>query len=306
MQAENRHSRQKRQRLWYQRDGFLWGLVAALIAAAWGLLPPAGTSLGIGGWLGMGLYMLLAAVPMIVTTMDKRRPQLAGTAAALGFLGLLELIVETWPILLGGLENTLLIFICSAVLSVTIAPIIAIIRTLNNPIFNCAIDAFVDVFRSLPILVLVIFIYYALPFLEIHSTPFAAGVCGLFLSALAFMIEYFRAGIESVSRGHVEAARSLGLGVIQTMRFVILPLAIRVVLPPLTGHLVGLLKATAFVSVVGMPELLKRAMEIVEWKANPTPLVTITIMYLILLLPLMYGSTLLERRLARWTTPHRA
>ena len=86
----------------------------------------------------------------------------------------------------------------------------------------------------------------------------------------------------------------------------ILPLAIRVVLPPLTGHLVGLLKATAFVSVVGMPELLKRAMEIVEWKANPTPLVTITIMYLILLLPLMYGSTLLERRLARWTTPHRA
>ena len=63
MQAENTHSRQKRQRLWYQRDGFLWGLVVALIAAAWGLLPPAGTSLGIGGWLGMGLYMLLAAVP---------------------------------------------------------------------------------------------------------------------------------------------------------------------------------------------------------------------------------------------------
>ena len=55
MQAENTHSRQKRQRLWYQRDGFLWGLVVALIAAAWGLLPPAGTSLGIGGWLGMGL-----------------------------------------------------------------------------------------------------------------------------------------------------------------------------------------------------------------------------------------------------------
>ena len=63
MQAENTHSRQKRQRLWYQRDGFLWGLVVALIAAAWGILPPAGTSLGIGGWLGMGLYMLLAAVP---------------------------------------------------------------------------------------------------------------------------------------------------------------------------------------------------------------------------------------------------
>jgi ABC-type amino acid transport system, permease component len=104
----------------------------------------------------------------------------------------------------------------------------------------------------------------------------------------------------------VKPAVPSGLGVIQTMRLSSRPLAIRVVLPPLTGHLVGMLKPTAFFSVVGMPELLKRAMEIVEWKANPTPLVTITIMYLILLLPLMYGSTLLERRLARWTTPHRA
>lgn len=326
--TENGRSPHRRQWLWYQRAGFLWGLGAALAAAVWGLFPPAGTALGTAGWLGMILFVMLAAVPMIVLTLDKRRPPVAGTGAALAFLGVLglifyrysgaqwdllgmmffnrELLLEVWPLLLGGLKNTLLIFFCAAVLSVTVAPVIAVIRTLNNPIFNCAIDAFVDVFRSLPILVLVIFIYYALPFLEIHSSPFAAGVCGLFLSALAFMIEYFRAGIESVSRSHVEAARSLGLGLVQTMRFVVLPLAVRVVLPPLTGHLVGLLKATAFVSVVGMPELLKRAMEIVEWKANPTPLVTITIMYLVLLLPLMYGSTLLERRLARWTTPHRA
>lgn len=326
MQAEKRHTRHKR--LWYQQTGFLLGIAAALGAASWGLLPPSGADLGLLGRIGLVFYLGLAAVPMVVLTLDKRRPQIAGTSAALGFLGVFgfvfyrysgaqwdllgmmffnkELLLEVWPILLGGLKNTLLLFFCSAVLSVSVAPVIAIIRTLNNPIFNCAIDAFVDVFRSLPILVLVIFIYYALPFLEIHSSPLAAGVWGLFLSALAFMIEYFRAGIDSVSRGHVEAARSLGLGVLQTMRFVVLPLALRVVLPPLTGHLVGLLKATAFVSVVGMPELLKRAMEIVEWKANPTPLVTITIMYLVLLLPLMYGSTLLERRLARWTTPHHA
>ena len=328
MQAEMKYVRSKQPWYWYQKAVFLWGLSAVLVAMALFVLPAAGTKLGLLGWLGILLYIAVCAVPMVVLTLDRRRPQIAGTCAALGFIAVLglvfyrysgaqwglfgqmffnkELLLETWPILLGGLQNTLLIFICSAILSVTVAPIIAIIRTLNNPIFNFVIDAFVDVFRSLPILVLVIFIYYALPFLEIHSSPFMAGVWGLFLSALAFMIEYFRAGIDSVSRGQVEAARSLGMGLVQTMRFVVLPQAIRVVLPPLTGHLVGLLKATAFVSVVGMPELLKRAMEIVEWKANPTPLVTITIMYLILLLPLMYGSTRLERRLARWIKPHRA
>ncbi|MBQ8744098.1 MAG: amino acid ABC transporter permease [Mailhella sp.] len=328
MQADKKRIRPKQQWLWYQRAAFLWVLGAVLVIMAFSVLPPAGTKLGALGWAGVSLYILASAVPMVVLTMDRRRPQIAGTSAALAFFGVLgmvfyrysgarwdvlgmmffnkELLFEVWPILLGGLKNSILLFLVAAFLSVTVAPIVAVIRTLNNPIFNFVIDAFVDVFRSMPILVLVIFIYYALPFMEIHSSPFVAGVWGLFLSALAFMIEYFRAGIESVSRGHVEAARSLGLGVVQTMRFVVLPLAIRVVLPPLTGHLVGLLKATAFVSVVGMPELLKRAMEIVEWKANPTPLVTITIMYLLLLLPLMYGSTRLERRLARWTKPHRA
>jgi len=72
------------------------------------------------------------------------------------------------------------------------------------------------------------------------------------------------------------------------------------VIPPLTGQLVGLLKATAFISVVGLPELLKRAMEVMEWKANPTPLVTVTLIYLMVLLPLMYISDIIEKRLGKW------
>lgn len=313
--------------LWYQRNAFLGGLVLFLVLIAVLCIPPVGAPSS-WQWMLLVAYMALCAVPMVVTTIDRRRPPWIGATAALLFLAVLgtvfyrysgaqwdvlgvmffnrELLFEVWPLLLDGLWNSVRIFVVAAFFSVTVAPVVAVIRTLNNPIFNFVIDWYVDIFRALPILVLVIFIYYALPFLEIHSNPFAAGSWGLFLSALAFMIEYFRAGIESVSRGHVEAARSLGLNVTQTMRFVVLPLAVRVVLPPLTGHLVGLFKATAFVSVVGMPELLKRAMEIVEWKANPTPLVTITIIYLAILLPLMYGSTLLERRLGKWTTRSRA
>lgn len=321
------HVRPRVIKLWYQTDLFLGGLVLGLLLLAVTLTPAMGSLSG-WQWLGVTLYLVLCAAPMVITTLDRHRPPLVGTVTALAFfavagavfyrysgaqwelLGIMffnkQLLFEVWPLLLDGLWNSTRIFLVSALLSVTVAPVVAVIRTLDNPIFNCIIDWYVDVFRALPILVLVIFIYYALPFLEIHSSPFAAGTWGLFLSALAFMIEYFRAGIESVSRGHVEAARSLGLGVVQTMRFVVLPLATRVVLPPLTGHLVGLFKATAFVSVVGMPELLKRAMEIVEWKANPTPLVTITIIYLVILLPLMYGSTILERRLGRWTAKPRA
>jgi polar amino acid transport system permease protein len=152
--------------------------------------------------------------------------------------------------------------------------------------------------------VLAIFIYYALPFLGVQFEPFAAGVWSLFLSSSAFVTEYFRAGIESVNRGHVEAARSLGFSALKTMRLIILPQAIKIVIPPLTGQMVGLLKATAFISVVGMPELLKRAMEVMEWKANPTPLVTVTIIYLIVLFPLIYFSDFIEKRLGKWAKRH--
>jgi polar amino acid transport system permease protein len=129
---------------------------------------------------------------------------------------------------------------------------------------------------------------------------YMAGIVSLSLSSSAFITEYFRSGIESVHRGQVEASRSLGFNLLQTMRLVVLPQAFRVVIPPLTGQMVGLIKATAIVSVVGLQELLKRAQEIMEWKTNPTPLVAVTIIYLIILLPLAHLSGILEKRMKKW------
>ncbi|MDY6894130.1 MAG: amino acid ABC transporter permease, partial [Thermotogota bacterium] len=212
-----------------------------------------------------------------------------------------EVIRVSGPILLTGLGKTVGLFLWSAFFSIIIGLFFAVIIYMNNKVFNFFIILYVDFFRSIPHLVLIVVIYYALPFLGINFEPYAAGVIGLTLATSSFITEYFRAGIESVSKGQIEAAHSLGFGFFKSMRIVILPQALKVVIPPLTGQLVGLFKNTALVSVVGMQELLKRSVEVMEWKTNPTPLIVVTIMYLIILLPFAQLSIYLEKRMKKWT-----
>jgi polar amino acid transport system permease protein len=124
-------------------------------------------------------------------------------------------------------------------------------------------------------------------------------VVALSLGYGAYASESFRAGIEAVHQGQIEAARALGLSRWQTMRLIILPQAIPIVIPPLTGNLVAMLKDTAVASAVASPELLKRARELYTGKANPTPLVASALIYLVVLLPLVRISNMLESRIKK-------
>jgi polar amino acid transport system permease protein len=306
---------------WYQRYEFLAVMALLLIAYGAFLLPDAGKPTLLQ-WAIIGTFCLCCFGWVVNVTIDPEKPGWLSGVGALVLVAILgwlfyrysgakwyllnrmffnrELIGEAWPILLTGLGKTISLFLVSALLSIGIGLVMAIIRSFDNVILNAFIVVYIDFFRSIPLLVLVIVIYYALPFLGIELEAYAAGVATLSLSASAFVTEYFRSGIESVHQGQVEAARSLGFNVMQTMRLVILPQAIRVVIPPLTGQMVGLIKATAIVSVVGLQELLKRALEIMEWKTNPTPLVSVTVIYLLILLPLARFSSLLETRMKRW------
>ncbi|HDQ72168.1 MAG TPA: amino acid ABC transporter permease [Chloroflexi bacterium] len=202
-----------------------------------------------------------------------------------------------WPELFKGLLVTLELAFISAIFSVLVGLVVAVLRSLGSATLNIFLIAYLDLFRSIPMIVLMVFIYYALPYLGIELESVTATIAALSLGYGAYAAESFRAGIESVYFGQAEAARALGLTNLQTMRLVILPQAIKVVIPPLTGNMVAMLKETAVASVVASPELLKRAKEIYVGKANPTPLVAAAFIYLLVLLPLTRLANWLENKL---------
>jgi glutamine transport system permease protein len=170
----------------------------------------------------------------------------------------------------------------------------------KNPFARGFNRVYVEIVRSVPLLVLILWVYYGLPIMMgIAINVFWAGVLALALSDSAFEAEIFRAGIQSVDRGQIEASDSLGLGYIDRMRYVVLPQAIRRVLPPLGNQLVYMLKMSSLVSVIGMEELTRRANEMVTAEYRPLETYTILILeYLVLILVVSAGVRWLERRLA--------
>ena len=151
-------------------------------------------------------------------------------------------------------------------------------------------------FRSIPLLVLLIVVYYALPFVGLRMSPFLSAATALTLVSGAYTAEIFRAGIEAIPRGQFEASQALGLGYRHMMADVILPQAIRIVIPPLTNNCINVMKDTALASVVAMPDLLKQATQAQALEANPTPLIVAALMYIALLWPLVILVGRLEKR----------
>ena len=210
-----------------------------------------------------------------------------------------EKLEGNWWILRNGLGVTLFLALISAVGSVLVGLLVAILRAYNSPTLNLFLKAYVDIFRSIPMIVIMVVFFFALPFAGISLGSILSTVLALSLGYGAYASESIRAGIESVHSGQIEAARSLGLSRWQTIHKIILPQAIPVVIPPLTGNLVAMLKDTAVASVVAAPELLKRARELYTSKTNPTPLVAAALIYLAVLIPLVRAVNMLENRLKK-------
>jgi polar amino acid transport system permease protein len=210
----------------------------------------------------------------------------------------LDVLAQTWPLLLSGLRVTFLLGLASIVLGMTGGLAIALLRLYGpKPLRRLAV-AYIDVFRAIPLLVLLVVIYYALPFVGIRLSSFAAATAALSLVSCAYAAEIFRAGIEAIPRGQFEAARALGFHWWPMMRLVVLPQATRIVVPPMTGNCINVVKDTALASVVAMPDLLKQATQAQALAANPTPLIGAALIYLAFLLPLVRLVAVLERRFA--------
>ncbi|SDH98546.1 amino acid ABC transporter permease [Alloyangia pacifica] len=207
-----------------------------------------------------------------------------------------EIAKTVLPQLLIGLKTTLILSFIVVPLGVLGGIVISVLQDLRIRPLNMLLVTYIDFFRAFPPLVLLIFIYYGLPFLGFETSSMQAVVLALVFNTSAYFAEVVRAGIESVPRGQVEAARATGLGTAQTMRWVVLPQAVRNVLPDLMSNVLESIKLTSIASVVTMPELLRMARVAQGNMFNTTPLILAALMYLALLWPLVRLITTIERR----------
>jgi polar amino acid transport system permease protein len=201
--------------------------------------------------------------------------------------------------LLGGLKYTLLLSFTAIAISVVVGLLVALPGISGNRWLRGVNRVYVECVRSVPILVLILWVYYGLPIvMGISVSVFWAGVIALALSDSAFEAEIFRAGIQSIERGQLEAADSIGLGYVDRMRYVILPQAIKRVLPPLGNQLVYMLKMSSLVSIIGMQELTRRANELVTAEYRPLEIYTVLVLeYLVLILIVSSAVRWMERRM---------
>lgn len=201
--------------------------------------------------------------------------------------------------LMSGAWYTILLSLTATAISVLVGLLVALPGLSSRRLPRLVSRTYVELVRAVPMLVMVLWVYYGLTQLTgISLSVFWAGVIALALSDSAFEAEVFRAGIQSVAKGQYEAAHTLQLGYWDTMRFVILPQAIRRILPALGNQFVYVLKMSSLVSVIGMQELTRKATELVVTEYRPLEIYTVLVLeYLVLILIVSAGVRWLERRM---------
>lgn len=209
----------------------------------------------------------------------------------------LEIALQVWPLMLRGLGMTLLLCALIIPLGITGGLFIAIAGTSNSPFARVLTRIYTDFFRAIPPLVLLIFIYSALPFAGVNLSPLTAVVIAFVLNNSSFYGEIFRAGIQSIGQGQWHAARATGLNFAQTLSYVIIPQAARNVLPDLASNTLEVVKLTALASVVSFSELLYSADMARSVTYNATPIVMAAAIYLVIMWPLVRLVGRLEHRI---------
>ncbi|MDX3805422.1 amino acid ABC transporter permease [Bosea thiooxidans] len=204
------------------------------------------------------------------------------------------LLSAYWPDILRGFLITVEMSILTVVIGIPLGLLLAILRLYGIRPLNWLIIFYIDFFRSIPQLVLIVLAYFALPYFGLVLEPFTATVLALAIVLSAFSEEIFWAGINAVAKGQWEAGRSTGLSFTQTLAYIILPQVVRMSIPPLTNRAIGISKGTTLGSVVAVPELLNVTSSIQSNVANPTALTVGALLFLLLFLPFVRFTRWLE------------
>lgn len=211
-----------------------------------------------------------------------------------------NLIWDSLPLLLAGAGVTIEITAIAVGLGFVFGLITSVCRLSGVKILNILAVCYVNIIRGTPLLVQIFLIYFALPMIiGERINPFVAAVAACSVNSGAYVAEIFRAGIQSVDKGQMEAGRSLGLSWMQTMRYIILPQAFKHVIPPLGNEFISMTKETSLVSVIGFEELTRRGQLIIAKTYGSFEIwLTVAFIYLVMTFTIAQLVSYLERRFA--------
>ena len=209
-----------------------------------------------------------------------------------------ELIEKVLPILLLGAGVTIEITAVSVFIGFCIGLFVGIARICKVKVLRILAAIYADCIRGTPLLVQIFLIYFALPIVTRHRVkPFVAAVAACGINSGAYVSEIFRAGIQAIDVGQMEAGRSLGLSWWQTMYYIILPQAVRNILPPLGNEFIAMLKDSSLVSVIGFEELTRRGQLIIAQTYGSFEIwSTVAVLYLIMTLAISRVVAMLEKK----------
>ena len=210
----------------------------------------------------------------------------------------MNLVVNSFPLLLVGAGVTIQITVLSTAIGFVIGLIVGVARISNLRLLRMLAEVYVEFFRGTPLLVQIFLFYFALPVITGQRIdPFIAAISACGINSGAYVAEIFRAGIQSVDDGQMEAGRSLGMTWLQTMRYIIVPQAFKRVIPPLGNEFIAMLKDSSLVSVIGFEELTRRGQLIIAKTYGSFEIwMSVAVIYLVMTLTISRFVAYLERR----------
>jgi polar amino acid transport system permease protein/cystine transport system permease protein len=220
-------------------------------------------------------------------------------------MGFWEIMIERLPyfmsVLMRGAAMTVTVAAGALVVALVLGLIVAILKMSRLRVLRAFASAYIEILRGTPALAQLFVIYFGLPDIGIHLEPVPAAIIGLGVNGSAYLAEIYRAGIEAIHKGQVEAALSLGMTPARAMQYIILPQAVRLMLPPITNFSIVLLKDTALVSVVAAPEIMFYARNLVtETFLSMHVYLLAALIYLSMTIPMARVVAALERSRKAW------
>ena len=215
----------------------------------------------------------------------------------------MDYIISIIPQMLMGTVDTLRLFFITIVLAIPLGILLAFCRVSSFKLLRDVVAAYVYVLRGTPLMLQLLFVYFGLPFIPvigIRLDDFPAAVLAFVLNYGAYFCESFRAGIQAIPKGQYEAAKTLGMNYVQTMKRIILPQVFKIILPPVSNETITLVKDTSLIYVLAMNDLLRTTRNLVQRDFNIMPFVVAAVFYLVMSMVLTYGFNKLEKHFARW------